>query len=169
MAFSTEWIRTGSLCIFIYVFINILLYHILTICTHEHYPIGSSWPQTQVYEPLFPAFFSQFLDFSLLVNNTFAYMIKGPCVFSVLPIWAFINNAKHRHFDVSDSVSATDSYGEKSLPALQLHFDTPFFPTRLSVSQVCQVWVDWYIQIEKVILNCNNISQYYYFYGTLII
>ncbi len=122
MAFSTEWIRTGSLCIFIYVFINILLYHILTICTHEHYPIGSSWPQTQVYEPLFPAFFSQFLDFSLLVNNTFAYMIKGPCVFSVLPIWAFINNAKHRHLDVSDSVSATDSNGEKSLPALQLHF-----------------------------------------------
>ncbi len=33
------------------------------------------------------------------MNNTFAYTIKGPCVFSVWPIWAFINNAKHRHLE----------------------------------------------------------------------
>ncbi len=33
------------------------------------------------------------------MNNTFSYMIKSPCVFSVWSIWAFINNAKHRHLE----------------------------------------------------------------------
>ncbi len=84
----------------IYVFINILLlYLILTICTHEHYAIGSCRPQTQDYKPLFPVFFSQFLDFSPLMNNTFSYTIISPCVFSIWPIWAFINNAKHGHLE----------------------------------------------------------------------
>ncbi len=67
--------------------------------THKHYPIGSSRPQKQVYKQLFPAFFSQFLDFSPLMNNTFSYKIKSACVFSDWPIWAFINNAKHSHLE----------------------------------------------------------------------
>ncbi len=96
MAFSTEWIQTGLPCIYLYMSL-LLSYLIWTICTHEHYPIGSSRPQTRVCKPLFPAFFSQFLHFSHLMNNTFSHMIKGICVFSVLPIWAFTNNAKHRH------------------------------------------------------------------------
>ncbi len=33
------------------------------------------------------------------MNNTCSYTIKAPCVFSVWPIWAFINNAKHRHLE----------------------------------------------------------------------
>ncbi len=60
--------------------------------------IGSCRPQTQVYKPLFPAFFSQFLDFPLM-NNTFSYMMKAPCVFSIWSIWAFISSAKHRHLE----------------------------------------------------------------------
>ncbi len=55
--------------------------------------LGSSWLQVQVYKPLFPAFFSQFLD------NTCSYTIRGLCIFSVWPIWAFINNSKHRHLE----------------------------------------------------------------------
>ncbi len=91
-----ECLRGGSPGLSIYICINILiLYLILTISTHEHYPIGSSRPQTQVYKPLFPAFFSQFLDFSSLMN-TFSYTIKSPCVW---PIWAFINITKHRHLE----------------------------------------------------------------------
>ncbi len=51
-------------------------------------------------QPTFSCFiFSQFLDFSSLMNNTCSYTIKGPCVFSIWPIWAFINNAKHRHLE----------------------------------------------------------------------
>ncbi len=82
--------------------LNILiLYLILTICTHKHYPspLRSSRPQTQVYKPPFPVFFSQFVDFPPLMNNTCSYMIKDPCAFSVWSIWAFINNAKHRHLE----------------------------------------------------------------------
>ncbi len=33
------------------------------------------------------------------MNNTFSYTMKAPCVFSVWPIWTFINSAKHRHLE----------------------------------------------------------------------
>ncbi len=36
---------------------------------------------------------------SPLMNNTFSFMMKAPCVFSVWSIWAFINNTKHRHLE----------------------------------------------------------------------
>ncbi len=102
---NSDWV---TLYLFIHVFINILLYLILTICTHKHYPIGSSRPQTQVYKTLFPAFFSQFLDFSLLMNNTCSYTIKGPCV--VLHL-TDLSIHKQRKPQIS-WVSAADSYGE---------------------------------------------------------
>ncbi len=77
---------------------------ILTICTHEHYPISSSRLQTQIYKPLFPAFFSRFLDFS-----------------PYIPLYTDLSIHKQRKTQAFWA-SATDSYGEKSLPALQLHF-----------------------------------------------
>ncbi len=47
---------------------------------------GSCRPQMQIYKPLFPVFFSgNFLTFPLM-NNTFSYTMKAPCVFSVWSI-----------------------------------------------------------------------------------
>ncbi len=39
-----------------------------------------------------------FLTFPLM-NNTFSYTMKSPCVFSIWSIWAFINSTKHRHLE----------------------------------------------------------------------
>ncbi len=44
------------------------------------------------------------------MNNTFSYTMKSPCVFSVWPIWAFINSAKQASWVYAN---ITDSYGEK--------------------------------------------------------
>ncbi len=40
-----------------------------------------------------------FLTFPPLMNNTFSYKINSPCVFSVWPIWTFINSTKHRNLE----------------------------------------------------------------------
>ncbi len=73
----------------IYISLLLLLCLILTICTHKHYQIRSSRTQTQVYKPLFSCIFIPYAQ----------HIFKAPCVFSIWPIWAFINNAKHRHFE----------------------------------------------------------------------
>ncbi len=121
VAFSIEWLMTpnpawgGSPGLSIYICINILiLYLILTIWTHEHYrllPTADAGLQAT-----FPAFFSQFLDFSPFMNNTFIHN-RSLCFLHLTDL------SVHKQLYTQASwVSATDSYGEKSLPALQLHF-----------------------------------------------
>ncbi len=60
--------------------------------------VGLRLLSTQVYKPLFPAFFSQFLDFSPYEQHIFVHF-QAPCVFSVWLIWAFINGTKHRDLE----------------------------------------------------------------------
>ncbi len=124
VAFSIEWLLTpnpawgGSPGLSIYICINILiLYLILTICTHEHYPIGSSQPQTQVYKRLFTALFSQFLDFSPYEQHIFIHDKSALCFLGLVD-WSIHKQCKTQ----ASWGSAPDSYGEKSLPALQPHF-----------------------------------------------
>ncbi len=78
---------------------SLLIYYL----NHLHtWALSDSAPpdhRRRFLKPLFPKFFSQFLDFSPLMSNTCSYIIKGPCVFSVWPIWAFINNSKHRNLE----------------------------------------------------------------------
>ncbi len=84
------------------IYISLLIYYYISYLNHLHTSIirlRLSRPQTQVYKPPFPVFFSEFVDFPPLMNNTCSYMIKDPCVFSVWLIWAFINNAKHMHLE----------------------------------------------------------------------
>ncbi len=85
---------------------------------HDVIAVGLRLLLTQVYKPLFPAFSVNFLTFPLM-NNTFSYMMKAPCVFSVWSIYAFINSAKHRHLEFLLLISME----KKSLPALQLLFE----------------------------------------------
>ncbi len=68
--------------------------------------------QTQVYKPLFQSN-SWLLP---LMNNTLSYTIKCPC----FPCFLHLTDLNiHKQLKTQASwVSATDSYGEKSLPAL---------------------------------------------------
>ncbi len=58
-----------------------------------------------------------FLTFPIM-NNTFSYTMKSPCVFSIWSIWAFINSAKHRHLEFLLLIPME----KKITSALQLHF-----------------------------------------------
>ncbi len=80
--------------------------------------IGSCRTQTQVYKPLFPAFFSQFLDFSPYEQHIFIHDESSLCFLDLVDL------SIHKQRKTQASwVSATDSYGEKKpLPALQQHF-----------------------------------------------
>ncbi len=98
-----ECLRGGNPGLSIYICL------ILTICTHKHYPIGSCRPQTQVYKPLSPAFFSQFLDFSPYEQHIFVHDESSLCFLGL----ADLSIHKQRKNQAS-WVSATDSYGEKN-------------------------------------------------------
>ncbi len=70
--------------------------------------IGSCRPQTQVYKPLFPAFFSQFLDFSPYEQHIFIHDESSLCFLDLVDL------SIHKQRKTQASwVSATDSYGEK--------------------------------------------------------
>ncbi len=68
--------------------------------------IGSCRPQTQVYKPLFPAFFSQFLDFSPYEQHIFIHDESSLCFLDLVDL------SIHKQRKTQASwVSATDSYG----------------------------------------------------------
>ncbi len=72
--------------------------------------LSDFWLQTQVYKPIFPAFFSQFLDFFLLMFKDDKMSL---CFLHLIDV------SIHKQRKTQASwVSATDSYGEKTLPDL---------------------------------------------------
>ncbi len=70
---------------------------------------GSCRPQTQVYKPHFPVFFSQFLDFSPYEQYIFVHNERSLCFLGLVDL---IIHKQHK--TQAFWVSATDSYGEKN-------------------------------------------------------
>ncbi len=109
----------GSLGLSIYLCINILiLYLILTICTHEHYPTRLLMTADAGLQATFPCVFQSIswlfppYEQHMLIHNKRSLCFLGLTDLSI-----------HKQLKTQASwVPATDSYGEKSLPALQLHF-----------------------------------------------
>ncbi len=56
-------------------------------------------PQTQVYKPLFPAFYRQFLDFSPYEQHIFVHDKSSFYFLGLADLSIFLNNAKHRHLE----------------------------------------------------------------------
>ncbi len=121
LALSDFWLLTLlEVAAMDYLFISVWISYI----NHLHtWALSDSAPPDHrrrfTYKPLFPAFFSQFLDLPPLMDNTCSYTIQSPCVFSVRLIWAFINNSKHRHLEFLLLIPMEKKH---FLPCIQLHF-----------------------------------------------
>ncbi len=75
---------------------------------HDVIAVGLRLMSTQVYKPLFPAFFSQFLDFSPNEQHIFVHDESSLCFLGLVDL------SIHKQRKTQASwVSATDSYGEK--------------------------------------------------------
>ncbi len=112
-----ECLRVGRPGLSIYI----LIYLIVTICTHEHYPTQLLLTADTGLQATFPAFFSQFLDLPPPLPPYEQHIFvhdKSSLWFLSLTNLSIHKQRKTKAF----WVSATDSCGEKSLPALQLHF-----------------------------------------------
>ncbi len=71
--------------------------------------VGLRLLSTQVYKPLFPAFFSQFLDFSPYEQHIFCTLSSSLCFLGLVDL-----SIHKRHKTHASWVSNTDSYGEKN-------------------------------------------------------
>ncbi len=176
MAFSIEWPLTpnpawgGNPGLSIYICINILiLYLILTICTDEHYPTQLLPTADAVLQATFSCVFQSISWlFPPYEQHMFIHDKRSLCFLSLT------NLSIHKQLKTQASwVSATDSYGEKSFPALQLHLKTwtwqPCIQQELQESDLTNHrsrirrgdWQDhaWLFAAQQILNSLTNIAD----------